>query len=297
MMKKGLPDKTEVAGTAAAFAAYALWGILPLYWKLLKGVEPMQILAHRVFWAGMFCLALMAVSRRLPEILVLVRNGKKLRLILLASLFACMNWGLYIWAVNSGRVTESALGYFINPLFSVVFGVIFFKEKADRWTKIAVGIACLGIGAAAVVYGSIPWVSILLALTFAFYGVVKKRLGLDPLAGLTVETLAAVPLALLFIVLRQTAGMGAFAARASIWTMVLLCLAGAVTALPLLFFAKAANSISLQKMGFIQYISPTGMLFLGLVVFREKPSPALLVAFAGVIIAVMIYVVSRKRAS
>lgn len=296
MIQKGKPENSEVAGTMAAFAAYFLWGTLPLYWKLLKGVEPMQILAHRIIWAGVFCFALMALSRRLGEILVLIRNGRKLRLILLASLFACMNWGLYIWAVNTGRVTEAALGYFINPLLAVAFSMIFFREKADLWTKIAVGAACLGIGAAAIAYGSVPWVSLGLAFTFAVYGVVKKKLGLDPLAGLTVETLASAPFALAFVVLRQAAGQGAFISG-GIPTTFLLCFAGVVTALPLLFFAKAANTISMQKLGFIQYVSPTGQLFLGLVVFHEVPSPALLVAFSGVIAAVLIYVFSRRRAS
>ena len=292
---KGKPDKKEATGTMAAFIAYFLWGVLPLYWKQLKGVESMQVLAHRVVWAGMFCVALMAFTRRLPDILVLLRNGRKLRLIAFASLFACINWGLYIWAVDVGRITEAALGYLITPLLSVAFGVVFFREKADRWTRIAVAAACLGIGAAAVAYGSIPWVSILLALSFALYGVIKKKLGLDPLAGLTVETLVAVPFALLFIVLRQTAGQGSFAAGGPAWTTALLCLSGVVTALPLLLFARAANTISLQKLGFIQYVSPTGQLFMGLVVFGEKPTPALLMAFAGVIIAVLIYVFSRKK--
>ena len=292
---KGKPDTKEATGTMAAFIAYFLWGVLPLYWKLLRGIEPMQVLAHRVLWAGMFCLALIALSRRLPDILALFRNGRKLRLIAFASLFACLNWGIYIWAVDAGRVTESALGYFITPLISVAFGALFFKEKADRWTRVAVAVACIGIGAAAVAYGSIPWVSVLLALSFAIYGVIKKKLGLDPLAGLTVETLVAVPFALVFIALRQKAGQGAFFGGGSAWTTVLLCLSGAVTAFPLLLFAKAANTIPLQKMGFIQYISPTGQLFMGLFVFGEDLSPALLVAFAGVIIAVLIYVFSRKK--
>jgi chloramphenicol-sensitive protein RarD len=296
MAQKGKLGNSEAMGSIAAFAAYFLWGILPLYWKLLKSVEPMQILAHRILWAGIFCLVLMALSRRLREILVILKNGRKLRLILLASLFACMNWGLYIWAVNTGRVTEAALGYFINPLLAVAFGMIFFKEKADLWTKIAVAAACLGIGAAAVIYGSVPWVSIGLAFTFAVYGVVKKKLGLDPLAGLTVETLASAPFALAFVVLRQTAGQGAFIAG-GLSTTALLCLAGVVTALPLLFFAKAANTISMQKIGFIQYVSPTWQLFLGLAVFHEVPSPALLVAFASVIAAVFIYVFTRRSAA
>ncbi|MHB0898139.1 MAG: EamA family transporter RarD [Spirochaetales bacterium] len=295
MNKVGEKAGSSRAGTFAAFAAYGMWGAFPLYWKLLTSVEPFQILAHRIVWAGVFCFALMAAKGRLPEIAALARNGKRLLMVILSSAVVTVNWGLYIWAVNTGRITESALGYYINPLVSIAFGVLFFKEKADRWTRIAVAVAVVSIVGAAVVYGSVPWVSLILAFTFASYGALKKRLGFEPILGLTAETLAATPFALIFLVGRQIAGRGSF------WTAgpaptVLLMLAGLATAIPLLLFAKAANSISLQKMGFIQYVSPSCMLFLGTVVFGERPSSALLVAFAGVIISVLLYVFTRKRA-
>ncbi|MCX7027919.1 MAG: EamA family transporter RarD [Spirochaetes bacterium] len=294
MKRNEIPRNSEVQGALAAFAAYSMWGLFPLYWKQLEGVESLQILAHRIFWAGLLCFGLMAAKGRLVEIIRIVRDSGKIFLVLCAALIVTVNWGLFIWAVNNGRITESALGYYINPLLSVAFGALFFKEKVGNWTRVAVIVAAIGILAAAIVYGSVPWVSLLLALTFASYGVIKKKLNIEPLAGLTIETLVIAPFALAFIVARQSAGTGAFVS-AGVVTTILLCLAGLITAVPLFFFAKAANTISLQKMGFIQYISPTGQLFLGLVVFHERPSPALLVAFASVLVAVVIYLSTWKR--
>ena len=286
--------KASVRGTLAAFGAYGMWGIFPLYWKQLSSVEPLQILTHRIFWAAVFCLILLVAKGRLAEIKTIVRDRKRFALVLAASIVVTGNWYLYIWAVNGGRVIQSALGYYINPLLSVVIGMLFFHEKADGWTRIAVIVATAGIVGAAIAYGSLPWVSLTLGLTFASYGALKKLLGLDPLLGLTIETLAIAPLAIAFLLSRQTAGAGAYWNDGAAIT-ILLTLAGIVTAIPLLFFAIAANSISLQKLGFIQYVSPTTQLFLGLVVYGEKPSPALIVAFIGVILAVLIYIVSRRR--
>ncbi|HEY9054885.1 MAG TPA: EamA family transporter RarD [Rectinemataceae bacterium] len=280
-------------GTAAAFGAYAMWGVFPLYWKQLKTVESLQVLSHRIVWAAAFCFILMTLSRRLGEAWALFRNAKKIGWVVFASLLATSNWGLYIWAVNSGRVMESALGYYINPLLSVAFGAVFFRERVDAWTRAAVALAAAGILGAAAFYGSVPWISLLLAITFAAYGAVKKRLAVEPLLGLSVETLVSAPLALAFLFIRHAAGAGAFL-RGSPAQTALLVLSGAVTAIPLILFAAAANTISLQKMGFIQYVSPTGQLILGMAVFGERPTAALLVAFAGVLGAVVIYVSTRN---
>jgi chloramphenicol-sensitive protein RarD len=285
----------EVSGTIAAFGAYIMWGLFPLYWRLLASVPPMQILAHRIVWAAVFCAVLMAARKRLGEIASLVKNRKTFLVVLAASCVVTANWGLYIWAINTGHVLESSLGYYINPLLSVLLGALFFSEKVDRWTGSAVAIAAAGIVGAAVAYGSVPWISLALGLTFAVYGALKKRLHLDPLLGLTVETLAAAPFALAYLATRHAAGAGSFLNDGA-FVSLLLAMAGVVTALPLFCFAAAANSISLQKMGFIQYVSPTSQLLLALFAFHETPSSALFVAFGGVIIAVLIYIFSRRKA-
>lgn len=284
-----------VSGTIAAFAAYIMWGLFPLYWRLLASVPSMQILAHRIVWAAVFCAVLMVGRKRLGEIASLVKNWKTFLVVLAASCVVTANWGLYIWAINSGHVLESSLGYYINPLISVLLGALFFSEKVDRWTGSAVAIAAAGIVGAAIAYGSMPWISLALGFTFAVYGALKKRLHLDPLLGLTVETLAAAPFALAYLAACNAGGTGSFW-NAGAFISLLLAMAGVVTALPLFCFAAAANSISLQKMGFIQYVSPTSQLLLALFAFRETPSSALFVAFGGVIIAVLIYIFSRKKA-
>ncbi len=285
----------ENRGTLAAFAAYGMWGLFPLYWKQLKHVESLQILAHRILWAAVVCFVLMLAWKRFSDIGKLFKQKKKFFLVFLASIVVTSNWGLYIWAVNIGRVVESALGYYINPLVSVLLGALFFKERVDPWTRLAVALATAGIVGAAILYGSVPWVSLLLAVTFAVYGALKKGVGIEPLVSLAVETFIAAPFALAFLVFRQAAGAGAFWNGGAL-TTVLLIMAGVVTAVPLFFFAQAANSISLQKMGFIQYVSPCGQLFIGVVVYREQPTAALLMAFIGVISAVLIYIFTRKRA-
>lgn len=287
---------SPLGGTIAAFGAYAMWGLFPLYWRALASVPSTQILANRIVWAAAFCLILLASRRRLGEIVRLVKNRRTFAVVAAVSCVITFNWGLYIWAINSNHVLEASLGYYINPLFSILLGAMFFSEKVDRWTKGSVAVATAAIAGVAVAYGSVPWIGIALGLSFAIYGALKKRLHLDPLLGLTVETLVAAPFALAYLAAQQAAGLG------SLWNggplvTVLLAFTGVVTVLPLLCFAAAANSISLQKMGFIQYVSPTLQLFLAIFIFRETPSPALFIAFGGVIVAVLIYLLSRKKAA
>ncbi|MEI6873546.1 MAG: EamA family transporter RarD [Spirochaetota bacterium] len=279
-------------GTLAAVGAYSMWGLFPFYWKRLASVEAWQILAHRVLWSALLTLALLALSGRLGALITLLRERRRFVAAATASVFITMNWGIYIWAINSGHIAESALGYYINPLFSIVFGAVFLREKLDRFTVAAVVIASIGVVTAALILGSPPWISLMLAGTFAGYGLVKKRAGLDPVMGLAAETLIALPFALAFIVFRHASGKGALGAGDDVATL-LIVLSGAATAIPLLTFAYATNRITLQRLGFIQYISPSSQLLLAVFVYHEKLSPALFVAFGTVIAAVLIYAGTR----
>jgi len=287
-------DKEQTLGTLAALAAYGMWGLLPVYWKLLSSVEPLQILAHRIVWALLFALALLAATRKLPELAGLLRDWKRARYALAASLLVTLNWGTYIWAVNSGHVVESSLGYYINPLVSVALGAIFFRERLDRPTIAALCVAAAGVMAATVISGQLPWISLVLAFSFGFYGLVKKKAGLPPLVGLAAETLFVSPLALAFLLARGAAGAGAFASGRPDLS-VLLAFAGVVTALPLLSFAAAANRITLTRLGFIQYLSPSLQLLLGLLAFGESVRLPMAVAFVSVLVAVAIYVFPRGK--
>jgi chloramphenicol-sensitive protein RarD len=288
-------EKEQKIGTLAAFAAYGMWGLFPLYWKSLVKVEALQILGHRIVWAAAFVLILLAFGRKLGSFFGLFKDRRRVLYVAAASVLITANWGIYIWAVNSGHVTESSLGYYINPLVSVALGAIFFRDRLDRFTVAAVAIAAAGVAAASFMMGTVPWVSLALALTFGLYGLVKKKAGLEPLAGLAAETVFATPLALAFLLSRHLAGAGSFGGPDPKAT-VLLALAGIVTAVPLICFAAAANRITLTRMGFIQYVSPTSQLLLGVLVFGERLGAPMLVAFATVIGAVALYALSRGRA-
>jgi chloramphenicol-sensitive protein RarD len=282
-------------GTLAAFGAYSLWGLFPLYWKRLSGVESLQILAHRVLWALAFTLVVLIVTGQFKTLIAVFKDRRRLFYAVLASILITLNWGTYIWAVNSGHVTESSLGYYINPLVSVALGALFFRDKLDRWTALAVGIAALGVAVASILMGSPPWISLALAVSFGLYGLVKKKAGYPPLAGLAAETLFAAPFALAFLLVRHSAGAGALGRPDAIANLMLV-LAGVVPAIPLLCFAAAANRITLTRMGFIQYMSPTIQLALGLLVYREKLTAPMGVAFVSVIGAVALYAFTRGRA-
>ncbi|MGO8694983.1 MAG: EamA family transporter RarD [Rectinemataceae bacterium] len=283
------------AGTAAAFVTYAMWGLFPLYWKRLEVLDSFQILCHRIVWAAAFTLLLLGAQGRLGELVRFFRNGRRAATAFVGAVLISVNWGTYIWAVNSGHVTESSLGYFINPLLSVVLGAIAFKEHMDRWTVAAVAIAAAGVGYASIMLGSVPWISLVLATSFALYGAVKKKAALDPIMGLAAETIAASPFALAFLVFRHARGLAVFGGSDGVATAMLV-LAGIVTAVPLITFAFATNRITLQRMGFIQYVSPAGQLALGLFVYGERLNGALRIAFAAVIVAVLIYASTRGRA-
>jgi chloramphenicol-sensitive protein RarD len=281
-------------GTLAALGAYTLWGLFPIYWKRLSGVESLQILCHRIIWAAVFTVAALVVTRKLGALGALFKDRKRAAYAACAAVVITINWGLYIWAVNTRHVTEASLGYYINPLVSVALGAIFFRDRLDKWTAWAVGIASCGVAVASVMMGGVPWISLSLATSFGLYGLVKKKAGLEPLVGLAAETLIASPFALAFLVSRHSAGLGSFGGADGVATAMLF-LAGVVTAIPLLCFAAAANRITLTRMGFIQYVSPSMQFALGVLAYGESVSLPMAIAFATVIIAVGLYAFTRNQ--
>ncbi|HTH14236.1 MAG TPA: EamA family transporter RarD [Spirochaetia bacterium] len=254
-------------GTTLAALSYALWGLLPLYWKALEAVGPGAVLAHRILWALVFTTVLVLALRIVPEVRSLFTSGKKILFMVGASLLISANWGLYIWAIDAGHLVESALGYYINPLVSVLLGILFLKEKLTRIQTLAFVLAAAGVAVMALGIGRIPFVALGLALTFGFYGLMKKQAPVSALASLQVETLFSLPLAVVLLV----PAPGFFGVAQPTWTeVILLVLAGPVTALPLWLFGTGARLIPLTRIGFLQYISPTINLALGLFVFHES---------------------------
>jgi chloramphenicol-sensitive protein RarD len=285
-------------GYLFAFLAYALWGVFPIYFKALRPAGPVEILAHRVLWSAVFVALMLTVIRRWRGVADLLHRPRTLGGIALAALFIAVNWGVYIYGVNSDRVVETSLGYFINPLATVLLGVVLLHEhlRPAQW-------AALGIGAAAVVvltvgYGHLPWIALTLACSFGTYGFIKKRLGLPPAEGLFMESgLLTVPAAVyLGVLTAQGTSTFSGASAESATHTVLLVFSGIATAVPLLLFAGAANRLTLTALGMMQYLTPSLQLTLGVALFHEPMPPARIAGFALVWVALIVFTWDGWRA-
>jgi len=284
-------NQTKI-GIYYAFAAYIAWGILPIYWKALQQVPAGQILAHRIVWSFLFVSILVIFSSKLSDWRAIVQNRFSTFMVLIGSLFISVNWFIYIWAVNNERVVEASLGYYINPLLSVFLGMIVLRERLNFWQLFSLFLAFCGVAVLAITYGQIPWLALSLAGTFAFYGLIKKVGNLDSILSLAWETIFVMPIALAYLVLQNKAGINYFSGNLT--TSILLIFSGVITALPLLWFAQAAQRVPLATMGFIQYLSPTLSLFLGVFLFKEPFSKIQLVSFAFIWVALLLYSFSKS---
>lgn len=278
----------NITGILCAVSAFTIWGVLPLYWKLMNNISSTEILAHRFFWAFVFTLLLVLFRSQKGEIRKVVSQRKNLFFLCAAALVICINWGTYIWAVNSNHVVETSLGYYINPLLSVLLGIVVFKEKISKLECAAVVFAFIGVSIITVQYGRIPWIALVLALSFASYGAIKKHVKINTMVGLLLETAIITPLAFVYIFIRQINGTSALNTGQGI-TFLLLAGAGVVTAIPLLLFSQSTRMIRLSTVGFTQYIAPTISLVLGVFVFHESFSTLHLVSFSFIWCAVFLY--------
>lgn len=262
--------------------AYLMWGLLPLYWKLIESVAAEEILAHRIIWSFMFMLFVLGISKRLGQLLAewkrLLHQPKSFIFLIIASLLISINWFLYIWAVNHDHIIETSLGYYINPLISILLGMVVLKERLNFWQLFSVALAAAGVTILTVQFGSFPWVAISLAVSFGIYGLAKKTANFDAAIGLTMETLVITPLALIYLLFLQVNGSISFGSS-SLSDSLLLMGAGIATAMPLLYFAKGARLIPLSMLGFLQYISPTISLCIGVFLYHEHFTRAHMTAF------------------
>jgi chloramphenicol-sensitive protein RarD len=277
-------------GVWYAVAAYTLWGFLPVYWKWLHHVPALQLLGHRIVWSFLSLLIVIWLTRRGRAFLTALRDPKTVRTYVVAGVFLGINWLTYVWAVNAGFIVETSLGYFINPLLSVVLGVVFLGERLRLGQWIPIGLAAGGVFYLTFVYGSLPWIALLLASCFGIYGLLKKKAPLGSLFGLTLETGALFIPALVYLSFVAWSGEGAFL-HTSVISDLLLVFAGVMTIVPLLMFASAAQRIPLSMVGLLQYIAPTLMFILGVAVYGEPFSAARLIGFAIVWVALIIYAV------
>jgi len=282
----------NTAGVFYGSSAFILWGLLPLYWKLLEAVPAIEILAHRVFWSFVVVTLVVVLTGGWKTLLLSLANRKKLLLIFSCGFIISLNWFTYIYAVNSGFVIEASMGYYINPLVVVLLGVTVFREKLGRWQLTALLLATAGVLLITLQYGRIPWIALLLAGTFAAYGLIKKIIRLDPVSGLVLETFIVMPIALLYIVSLERSGTGALGTM-PLFTVFILAGTGIITAAPLFFYARGIEKTTFSMMGFLQYIAPTINLLLGIFVFREYFSLIHLISFCFIWVALIIFTLSN----
>ena len=284
----------ERRGYLYGLIAYAIWGFFPIYFKLLRPASPFEILAQRVIWSVVFISLLLIATRHRRFLGGILRDRRRLGLISLAAVLIAVNWGTYILGVNSSRVVETALGYFITPLVVVLLGVTVQRERLRAWQWIAVGIGALAVAVLTVDYGRLPYIALILAASFGSYSLIKKRLGLPPAEGLFIESAVLALPALAFLVWLQATGGMKFGHVSALHTT-LLVLSGLLTAVPLLLFAAAANRVPLVGIGILQYVAPILQLACGVLIFHEPMPAARLAGFGLVWIALVIFTVDGLR--
>lgn len=275
-------------------AAYLIWGLFPLYWTRLKPAGPLEILDHRILWSLVFTALIVSVRRQWPALRAAIRTPRTALILVAAALLISVNWGTFIYGVNSGQVVQTSLGYFVNPLVSVALGVLVLGERLRRIQWVAVGLAVVAVVVLTIDYGRPPYIALTLAFSFGFYGLLKKVVRVGPTEGLVIESgVLAVPALGMLLVLNAN-GDAAFG-HVSVLHTVLLVSSGVVTAVPLMFFAAAARLVPLSTIGLLQYLAPVMQFVLGLVVFGEPMPPSRLAGFALVWLALVLFTVDLLR--
>lgn len=287
-------------GIFFGLAAYVLWGILPVYWKALELVSPFEILSSRFMWSCVFVFLLIIFQKKWPlfakDVKQVFSNVKTGAAMVAAGITISFNWGTFIWAVNNGHIVETSMGYYINPLVSILFAVVFLRERLDKMQLAAITCAFIGVASMVYSFGKIPWVSLTLAFTFALYGLLKKILPVSALTSIMLETLLITPLALVYEYSLWQQGVS-FYASGNLQVIMMLTGAGIVTAIPLLLFTAGARLLPLKIIGFLQYISPTLTLLIGVFVYNESFTASHLLAFGWIWAALLLFIVSQLRSN
>lgn len=287
------------AGMIWTAGSYVIWGLIPIYWKLVSGVSAYEILANRVIWSFVFMMILLVLMRKLGPLWQVLKDinahPKKALALATASFLVSINWFVFIWAVNNDHIIETSMGYYINPLMSVLLGIVVLKETLSKAQILSFGLAVCGVLILTFSYGSFPWVSLSLAISFALYGLAKKMIRMDAAIGLTIETAVATPVALCYLLfLSSNETLQLFSG--SMQTDLLLIGGGVLTAVPLLLFGHGAQKIPLYLIGFLQYIAPTMTLLLGVFVYHEPFTSSQLLSFAFIWSALVVFTFAQLKA-
>lgn len=284
----------QATGLAAGIGAFSIWGLSPIYWKMLRTVPALEIISHRIIWSFLFLVSIILLRRRGRELMRTFHDPRTLAIFLLTALLVAGNWLLYVWSVNNGHVLEASLGYYINPLVNVLLGTIFLKERFHALQIVAVLMAGSGVLYLTLAYGDFPWIALTLAFSFGSYGLIRKVTAVGALIGLAIETLMLAVPAVGYVVWLKFQHTGMFLANGPSMDFLLLG-GGLVTAMPLLLFTTSARLIRLSTLGFLQYIAPTGMFLLGVLVYGEPFQKQQGVTFALIWAALALYTLESLR--
>ena len=283
-------EREDRSGLIAGIAAFATWGLIPVYWKLLSNIPASEILAHRFVWTTLFLIVLLSWQHRWPEVGEATRSRRAMLYCLASGVAISVNWLFFIWAVNVGRVIETSLGYFMTPLVNVLFGAIFLRERLTRWQFISVMLALVGVLNLTFGYGRLPWLAITLCISFGLYGLLRKKSGVRPIPGLFLETTLLTPIAAGYLLYLQRTGSSTFGSAP--WSLVLILIStGVVTGLPLVWFGHAARHLRMTTVGFLQYLAPSLSFFLGVYLYHEPFTRAHLITFTFIWVALVIFTV------
>ncbi len=286
--------KETTVGVIYALLCYGLWGLTPIYWKAIEYVPAQELLAQRVVWSALFLAGLLLIMGRFHELKPILVDFRRLRWLMLSAALISVNWGTYIWTVESGHIMQASLGYYINPLVSVLLGRVVLQERSRPLQWAAIALAAAGTLNLAFSYGVVPWLSFILAFSFGFYGLVRKMAPAGPMVGLLVETLLIGPVALGYLGWLHHHGAGHFG-NGDRFTDLMLAASALVTALPLLWFTNGAKRLRLSTMGLFQYIAPTGQLLLAVLVYGEVFTRAYAMTFALIWFALALYTFDTVR--
>lgn len=273
---------------------YILWGLLPIFWKLLAGVNSAYVLAQRIVFSCVFCLAVILIRKNGGEIGKIIKNKSERRKFFLCGILISINWGVYILTVAMGRILEASLAYYMNPLFSVLIGAIFFKEKLSRVQWASVALAFAGVMFSVIRYGEVPYLAIIIGLSFALYGALKKGIKADSETSICMETMAVLPIALVFIAYAQFSGFTTFSSLTTAEALLLIA-TGPITSIPLMLFAKGIKETSIVTSGILMYINPTLQLLVGVFIYNEAFTQTNAITFAFVWTAVILFVFDSLR--
>ena len=278
----------------SVLGCYVLWGLLPIFWKLLANVDSVYVLAQRVLFSCIFCLAIILLKKNGSSVKNILKSKTERRRYFVCGILISINWGVYILTVAMGKILEASLAYYMNPLFSVVIGALIFKEKLSAVQWVSVGLALVGVMISVIAYGNVPYLAIIIGLSFALYGAMKKTIKAESEVSICMETMSVLPLALVFIAYAQVSGYTTFSSL-STTEMLLLIASGPVTSIPLMLFAKGIRGTSITTSGILMYINPTLQLLVGVLIYNEVFTKMNAITFAFVWAAVILFVLDSLR--